>query len=112
MNTDALEEICKFIVKQVNTLVNKRVIDIERQCCVNAQYSRRECLEVAGIPRHVSNKNFESKVLKVFSKLVARSSLVILRYVIISQTMIESLSNFSEEKIVIRSCQLRGTYEK
>ena len=81
MNTNALEEIRKFnenfvkldseinIVKQVNTLLNKRVIYMERQCWANAQYSRRECLEVTGIPRHLSNKNLESKVLEVFSKV-------------------------------------------
>ena len=75
MNTDALEEIRKFngnfvkleseinIVKKVNKLLNKKVIDIERQCWENAQYSRRECLEVAGIPRDVSDENLESKVL-------------------------------------------------
>ena len=81
VNTDALEEIRKFneiffklesetnIVKKVNTLVKKRVIDMERQCWANAQYSRRECLEVVGIPCDVSNKNLESKVLKFFSKV-------------------------------------------
>ena len=75
MNTDALEEIRKFngnfvkleseinIVKKVNKLLNKKVIDIERQCWENAQYSRRECLEVACIPRDVSDENLESKVL-------------------------------------------------
>ena len=75
MNTDALEEIRKFngnfvkleseinIVKKVNKLLNKKVIDLERQCWENAQYSRRECLEVAGIPRDVSDENLESKVL-------------------------------------------------
>ena len=80
VNNDALEEIHKFnenfvkleseinIVKKVNTLLNKRVIDMERQCWANAQYSRRECLEVAGIPRDVSNKTLESNVLGVFRK--------------------------------------------
>ena len=75
MNTDALGEIRKFngnfvkleseinIVKKVNKLLNKKVIDLERQCWENAQYSRRECLEVAGIPRDVSDENLESKVL-------------------------------------------------
>ena len=75
MNTDALEEIRKFngnfvkleseinIVKKVDKLLNKKVIDLERQCWENAQYSRRECLEVAGIPRDVSDENLESKVL-------------------------------------------------
>ena len=42
---------------------------MQRQCWVNAQYSRRECLEVAGIPCDVSNENLESKVLEVFSKV-------------------------------------------
>ena len=81
MNNDAPEEIRKFnknfvklkskinIVKNVNTLLKKRVIDMERQCWANVQYSRRECLEVAGIPRDVSNENLESKVLEVFSKV-------------------------------------------
>ena len=81
VNNDALEEIYKFnenfvkheseinIVKKVNTLLNERVIGRERQCWANAQYSRRECLEVAGIPRDVSNKNLEWKVLEVFSKV-------------------------------------------
>ena len=77
VNNDALDEIRKFIenfVKleseiNINTRLNKRVIDMERQCWANAQYSRRECLEVAGIPRDVSNENLESKVLEVFSKV-------------------------------------------
>ena len=42
---------------------------MERQCWANAQYSKRECLEVASIPRDVSNENLESKVLEVFSKV-------------------------------------------
>ena len=60
VNNDALEEIRKFnenfvkleseinIVKNVNTLLNKRVIDMERQSWANVQYLRRECSEVAG----------------------------------------------------------------
>ena len=43
-------------------------MDMERQCWANVQYSRRECLQVAGI-HCVSNKNLESKVLEVFSKV-------------------------------------------
>ena len=81
VNNDTLEEIRKLnenfvkleseinLVKKVNTLLNKRVIDMERQCWANTQYSRRGCLEVAGIPCDVSNENLESKVLEVFSKV-------------------------------------------
>ena len=42
---------------------------MEIQCWANAQHSRRECLEVVGIPRDISNENLESKVLKFFSKV-------------------------------------------
>ena len=37
------------VVKQANSLLSKRLVDMERQCWANAQYSRRECLEVVGI---------------------------------------------------------------
>ena len=123
MNNDALEEIRKFnenfvkleseinIVKKVNALLNKRVIDMERQCWANAQYSRRECLEVAGIPRDVLNENLESKVLKVFSKVGCE---ILSRDIEACHCLMnnDSLSNFCEEKIAIRFCQLRGTCEK
>ena len=81
MNNDALEEIRTFnesfvklgsevnMVKKVNALLNKRVIDMERQCWANAQCSRKECLNVAGIPHDISNENLEPKVLEVFNKV-------------------------------------------
>ena len=52
-----LEEICKLndkfsqpesenvVVKQANTLLFKRLVDMERQCWAIAQYSTRECIE-------------------------------------------------------------------
>ena len=79
MQHDALEEIRKFnknfvkleseinIVQKVNTLLNQRAVDMERQCWANAQYSRRECLEVVGVLRDVSKEDLESKVLEVFN---------------------------------------------
>ena len=117
VNTDVLEEIRKFnenfikleskinIVKKVNALLNKRVIDMERQCRANAQFLRREFLEIVGIPP------WNRKWSKSLVKLVVRSCHAILKHVIVLLTMIESLFNFCEEKIAIRSCQLRGTYE-
>ena len=41
---------------------------MERQCWSNAQYSRRECIEVVGIPGSVNNNELEVKVLTVFQK--------------------------------------------
>ena len=43
-----------------------------RQCWVNAQYSRRECLDIVGIPREVSGEVLEEKVLKKLGKLLGK----------------------------------------
>ena len=42
---------------------------MECQCWANAQYSRRECLELVGILRSVSDEDLEKKVLKIFEKV-------------------------------------------
>ena len=42
---------------------------MEYQCWANAQYLRRECLEVVGIPREVEQKGLESKMLSVLEKV-------------------------------------------
>ena len=57
------------VTKQVNDLLVTRVTNLERQCRANAQYSRRECLEIVGIPSNVSHQNLENKVIEVFSKV-------------------------------------------
>ena len=57
------------IVKQANSLLSKRLDDMERQCWANAQYSRRDCLEVVGIPDSVQNNELEDKVLIIFKKI-------------------------------------------
>ena len=57
------------IVKQANSLVLERLVDMERQCWANAQYSRRECLEVVEIPDSVQNNELEDKVLTIFTKI-------------------------------------------
>ena len=51
-----------------NNSLNERLIALERQCWANAQYSRRECLEITGIPSSVSNKDLEEVVCKVITK--------------------------------------------
>ena len=45
------------VTKRVNSELCKRIVTMERQCWANAQYSKRACLEVAGIPRQVEDKN-------------------------------------------------------
>ena len=58
-----------LITKNVNSLLQEKVIDLERQCWANAQYSRRECLEVSGIPNTIKQDELENKVLTIFKKV-------------------------------------------
>ena len=39
------------VIKQANSFLSKRLVDTERQCWANAQYAKRECIEVVGIPK-------------------------------------------------------------
>ena len=57
------------VTKQVNTLLSSRLVSIERQCWSNAQYSRRECLDIVGIPSEVEADFLEEKVVAIFEKL-------------------------------------------
>ena len=57
------------IAKDITNLLSQRVIDLKRQCWANAQYSRRESLEVVGIPRSVNDNTLKEKVIQVFEKV-------------------------------------------
>ena len=43
------------VAKQAHSLLSKRLVDMKRQCWANTQYSRRECIEVVGIPNSADN---------------------------------------------------------
>ena len=47
------------IIKTVNNNLLKQLENTERKCWASAQYSRRECVEVTGIPKTVESKNLE-----------------------------------------------------
>ena len=57
------------VVKTVNDRLVERVINTERQCWENAQYSRRDTLEIVGIPNSVGNSVLEETVRDVFKKI-------------------------------------------
>ena len=57
------------ITKNLNILLSSRLVTLERQSWANAQYSRRECLDIVGIPREVSGEVLEEKVLNIFDKI-------------------------------------------
>ena len=43
--------------------------DLEKRCGKSEQYSRRECLEIAGIPKSVDHKDLEKQVLDIFGSI-------------------------------------------
>ena len=53
------------VVKKVNDALVKQLSSVERQCWKNAQYSRRECVEVVGIPSLVEHDQFEPTVCRI-----------------------------------------------
>ena len=64
-NNKMLEEIRKLngnfyklksefsVTKQVNSLLSHRLVNMERQCLAYVLYSRRQCLDIIGIPIEV-----------------------------------------------------------
>ena len=56
---------------------------LERKCHANEQYSRRECLEISGIPAEVGDKDIEKKVLEVLDAIGAPVNTDLVRTVIV-----------------------------
>ena len=57
------------VVKNVNNILSKQMSSIERQCWKNAQYSRRECVEVVGLPSSIEDKDLEPTVCRVLQHI-------------------------------------------
>ena len=57
------------ITKNVNSLLSDRLTSLERQFWANAQYSRRECVEISGIPKSMEDNALESTLCKIFDKV-------------------------------------------
>ena len=57
----------QFIVeKKVNTLLQKRVIELEKSQTKAKQYSRRNNVEISGIPHEILDNNLEDKVIDIY----------------------------------------------
>ena len=93
-NNELLEEIRKFndnfsklqselaVTKQVNTELTKRIVTLERQCWANAQYSRKECLDVVGNLAKLMTTCWKQRYFQFLRKLVAQLIVVLLMTVI------------------------------
>ena len=57
------------IAKNANSPLFSCLVDTERQCWANAQYSRRETLEIAELPKSLTNDEAETQVCQIFRSL-------------------------------------------
>ena len=51
------------ITNLVNIMLKEKVVSVERQTCSNSQYSRRECLELSGIPETIETRIWKGQCL-------------------------------------------------
>ena len=56
------------ISRNVNDKLTKQLILLERKCWANGQYSRRECLEISGMPESIQDDDLEDCILKIFNE--------------------------------------------
>ena len=57
------------VSKSVTEAMKNHIIVLERKCWSNEQYSRRECLEISGVPSDTAAGKLEETLLKVFETL-------------------------------------------
>ena len=57
------------VAKQVSSLLLSRLVNMERQCLANAQYSRQRSLDKIDIPNEVKADVLEKKLKYIFKKL-------------------------------------------
>ena len=58
-----------IIASRCNKKLHERIVSLEKKCAENEQYSRRECLEISGIPDNISDSDLESKTLEIFKEI-------------------------------------------
>ena len=57
------------ITKNVNNQLHNHFVNMDRQFCINTQYSRRECVEILGIPTSVPANELEETFCKIVDKI-------------------------------------------
>ena len=60
------------MTKNVDTKLHKCFVNMEKKCWENAQYSRREYVEIAGIPTSVPDNELEENVCKITDKVTGK----------------------------------------
>ena len=54
--------------------VSNRVIELKRSHALYLQYSRRNCIEISGIPADIEQRNLEDEVIKIYDEIKCEGS--------------------------------------
>ena len=57
-----------YVTRRVNEELVTRIGQIEKNSYRNSQYSRRECIEISGIPAEIDNKSLENTALEIIAR--------------------------------------------
>ena len=63
------EKTTKTLQENLNS-INSKITELERSVHKPEQYSRRECVEIAGIPHDIPHVNLGGVVIKFLNKIV------------------------------------------
>ena len=64
-----LVELSLVVTKTVNDNLLNRIATLERSLHAQEQYSRRECLEIVGIPVSIDGKNLQATVCNILNEI-------------------------------------------
>ena len=57
------------VTRNINSKLSEKLVTMQRSCYASKQCSRRECLDILGIPASVDDKDLESNVLEILEKI-------------------------------------------
>ena len=66
---DLVESCLVMMTKTVNDNLLNRITMLERSLHAQEQYSRKECLEIVGIPVSINNKNLQATVCNISNEV-------------------------------------------
>jgi len=58
-----------FVSKNVNSHLVTQLEYVKRKCASNEQYSRRECIEIVGLPSSIDNDILEDEVVNLLNEI-------------------------------------------
>ena len=54
-----------YVVKNVNNILENKIVNLEKQLSKNAQYGRRNNVEIPGISNDIPDQDLEENIVKI-----------------------------------------------